>query len=54
MSRDLRGASVVVMGASSGVGRAPALAFADHGAALTLSVSTVDPVGTAGPVGARS
>jgi short-subunit dehydrogenase len=33
---DLRGAVVVVVGATSGVGRATALAFADHGARLVL------------------
>ena len=35
--RDLREASVVITGASSGIGRAAALAFAQHGARLTLA-----------------
>jgi short-subunit dehydrogenase len=35
--RDLRGASIVITGASSGIGRATALAFAHHGARLTLA-----------------
>jgi NAD(P)-dependent dehydrogenase (short-subunit alcohol dehydrogenase family) len=36
-SRDLAGAVVVITGASSGIGRASALAFADQGARLVLA-----------------
>ncbi|OOO49198.1 hypothetical protein BS630_15345 [Rhizobium laguerreae] len=35
--QDLRGASVVIAGASSGIGRATALAFARRGARLCLA-----------------
>jgi len=40
--RDLRGASVVITGASSGIGRATAHAFARHGARLTLAARRED------------
>jgi NAD(P)-dependent dehydrogenase (short-subunit alcohol dehydrogenase family) len=42
MPRALRGASVVITGASSGIGRASALAFAREGARLTLASRTLD------------
>lgn len=39
-ARDLRGAVVVIMGASSGLGRATAEAFARHGTRLVLAART--------------
>jgi short-subunit dehydrogenase len=43
-SRDLDGAVVVVTGASSGLARATALAFADHGCALVLAARAERPL----------
>jgi short-subunit dehydrogenase len=41
-ARDLRSAVVVLVGATSGMGRASALAFADHGARLVLVARDAD------------
>jgi NAD(P)-dependent dehydrogenase (short-subunit alcohol dehydrogenase family) len=41
---DLAGRSVAVVGASSGIGRAAALAFADHGCRLVLAARSVVPL----------
>src|SRR5215207_5016041 len=40
MRRELWGSTVVVVGASSGIGRATALAFADHGAHVIAAART--------------
>ncbi len=42
MARELRGSSVVITGASSGIGRATALAFAHAGARLTIASRTLE------------
>lgn len=44
MARDLRGAVVVITGASSGIGRATALAFAHEGARLALAARAEPPL----------
>src|SRR3972149_34664 len=42
MARDLRGASVLITGASAGIGKAAALAFAREGARLLLAARRRD------------
>jgi NAD(P)-dependent dehydrogenase (short-subunit alcohol dehydrogenase family) len=44
MSRELRGAVVVITGASSGIGRAAALQFAERGSRLVLAARGVEPL----------